>query len=131
METKKATIMKFEDRTFSEKLGRGPIKCATFVVHVKNGKNKPIGTAAAFVLPNGEYWMGIALLNPLDQFVKKVGRAKAIGRAYALFLSTVESDGKIWFDKEGWSKSLVECLKFEVKKQSAFANLRRDGIASL
>ncbi len=40
------------------------------------------GTAAAIILPDGRYWVGVALCSPMDPFVKATGRAKAIGRAY-------------------------------------------------
>jgi hypothetical protein len=84
--------MKFEKRKFSKRFPE--IEAAIFVIH--EGPHTPErygptsefnatpyrGTAAAIILPDGRFWIGVCLCSPLDAFVKATGRAKAIGRAY-------------------------------------------------
>lgn len=86
--------MKFTKHRFSK---RSPeVECAVFVVHepapgpfVEYDPTQGIppflryrGTAAAIILPDGRFWVGVTLCSPSDQFVKAKGRAKAIGRAW-------------------------------------------------
>lgn len=90
--------MKFESHTFSKRFP--PITCALFVIHEPprgpyveydtRGEAPPShaeiafrGTAAAIILPDGRFWVGVCLCSPRDQFIKAVGRQKAIGRAHA------------------------------------------------
>ena len=40
------------------------------------------GTAAAIIMPDGRFWVGVALCSPMDQFSKEIGRLAAVGRAY-------------------------------------------------
>lgn len=95
--------MKFESRSFSKR--HPAIECALFVIHeqvnhlpyveYQPGLGIPSpaslhlrGTAAAIILPDGRFWIGVCLCSPKDQFVKSVGRAKAVGRAYATMLKS-------------------------------------------
>lgn len=103
--------MKFEDRTFSKRLP--PLNCAVFVLHeparaldrhvLPDVPTPYRGTAAAIILPDGRFWVGVTLCSPQDQFVKATGRAKAIGRAYRLFQKrqgTLE-DGEVELNNNG------------------------------
>ena len=95
--------MKFEERTFSKRFPA--VNCAVFVIYEPSTQGKPYewnpkdddmdvaiqrmhyrGTAAAVILPNGYFCVGVSLCSPDDAFVKVVGRTKAIGRAYAAML---------------------------------------------
>lgn len=121
METTKETKtqLKFEPRWFSDRYAE--LECGVFVVHYREN-GRPRGTIAAIVLPTGEYWFGVALSNPSDQFVKKVGRAKAIGRAFGNYHKWAAPNGTINFSLGGWSKKLVESLKFETMKVLSVVN---------
>lgn len=102
--------MKFEDHRFSKRFP--PVNCALFVIHEPSVAGKAFieydpakgipnvramqyrGTAAAIILPDGRFWVGVCLCAPMDQFVKKIGRQKAIGRAYvALRKGCAVNDG--------------------------------------
>ena len=86
--------MKFEKRQFSKRFPA--VECALFVVHEPDHKSLHTytptfkcgaeyelrGTAAAIILPDGRFWVGVCLCSPSDQFVKVTGRNKAIGRAF-------------------------------------------------
>jgi hypothetical protein len=70
--------MKFELRQFSKRYV--PVECAVFVIH------EPVAvvlraTGAAILTTDGAVFIGVALCSRHDQFIKKVGRAKALGRA--------------------------------------------------
>src|SRR3990167_1731210 len=87
--------MNFTEHKFSKRFP--PVTCAIFVVHEPQALNVTSdtgfdlrtvparvyrGTAAAIILPDGRFWVGVTLCSPSDPFVKATGRAKAIGRAY-------------------------------------------------
>ena len=90
--------MKFETYQFSKR--HAAVECALFVVFEPSIAGKTLieydpahgipshaslkyrGTAAAIILPDGRFWVGVTLCSPSDPFVKATGRAKAIGRAY-------------------------------------------------
>lgn len=71
--------MKFSAHQFSKRFS--PVDCSIFVIH-DDVHTKYRGTAAAIILPSGAVYIGTSVCSPGDQFVKKVGRAKAIGRAF-------------------------------------------------
>lgn len=70
--------MTFEKLQFSRRFP--PLTCAVFVIHDKPG-TKYRGSAAAIVLQDGRMYVGTSICSPQDQFVKKLGRIKAVGRA--------------------------------------------------
>ena len=86
--------MKLETYQFSKR--HAALECAIFVVFEPDHKRLHAytpafkrgygcvlrGTAAAIILPDGRFWVGVTLCSPSDPFVKATGRAKAIGRAY-------------------------------------------------
>lgn len=80
--------MKFTTKQYSPK--HPPIECVEFVIHepATMALTKPFlrGTAAALVLPSGQVFIGVALCSDKEQFVRAVGRQKAIGRAYSQVL---------------------------------------------
>ena len=101
--------MKFDYRQFSKRFPA--IECAVFVIHEPPQvpsmadcmKHDPVlgslypegnnhwlyrGTAAAIILPDGRFWVGVCLCSPSDQFVKVTGRNKAIGRAFVKYLAS-------------------------------------------
>lgn len=100
--------MKFESRTFSRRFPA--VECAIFVVHepelclvfrpdeppkmVSSAVPEYRGTAAALILPDGRYWIGVTLCSPQDQFVKASGRAKAVGRAFVEYRRTMTDEAK-------------------------------------
>lgn len=71
--------MKFELTRFSDRFE--PVEAAVMVYYEQTKEQAYRGVAAAIVLPDGKYWIGVTLCSPDDQFIKAVGRAKAIGRA--------------------------------------------------
>lgn len=84
--------MKFAPIQFSKRFPA--LTCCVFVQHEKvdafrefNPRAKPSGraTAAAIVLPEGAAYIGVTICADGDQFVKKVGRAKALGRAFQAY----------------------------------------------
>ncbi len=128
--------MKFEKRRFSKRFPE--IECAIFVVHeppmpkiavpkdefpyVEN-RSVHRGTAAALILPDGRFWIGVCLCSPSDEFVKATGRAKAIGRAFVSMGPKTQQDG--WFAEAGkipfdvrtnqWATAdLKDCLQVEI-----------------
>ena len=137
--------MKFEDHRFSRRFL--PVNCSIFVIHepipttrhiiADNGKEMPDpyahrGTAAAIILPDGRFWIGVCLCAPMDQFVKKIGRQKAIGRAArAYFRKTgeppasftghgqvqVASESVIVETQTGWLKDRLQHEIDEAKKR--------------
>lgn len=71
--------MKFKPTTFGYS---APITCAVIIYH------EPVGTpnrstAAVIVMENGDAWYGVAICSDNDQFIKKTGRNKSVGRAYS------------------------------------------------
>ncbi len=86
--------MKFEEHKFSKRFP--PVNCAIFLIHepawsrpTPASLSLPVhhrGTAAALILPDGRFWIGVCLCAPGDPFVKATGRQKAVGRAYRAFL---------------------------------------------
>ncbi len=78
--------MKFEPHKFSRRFPA--INCAIVVVHEKSWTSyetfrpRPSrATAAAIIDDDGMVYIGVTLCAEGDQFVKKIGRQKAIGRA--------------------------------------------------
>ena len=102
--------MKFEIRKFSKRFP--PVECAIFVIHEPVPTTRHIvvgippfekeapdpyahrGTAAALILPDGRFWIGVCLCAPQDQFIKSVGRQKAIGRAFVALRKGAIVDGR-------------------------------------
>src|SRR3990167_4072654 len=93
--------MNFTEHKFSKRFP--PVTCAIFVVHEPQALNVTSdtgfdlrtvparvhrGTAAAIILPDGRFWVGVTLCSPRDPFVKATGRAKAIGRAFVKYLAS-------------------------------------------
>jgi hypothetical protein len=137
--------MKFEEHRFSKRFP--PVTCALFVIHEAPMPqivvprddfpfvaNRSIhrGTAAAIILPDGRFWIGVCLCAPMDQFVKKIGRQKAIGRAArAYFRKTgeppasftghgqvqVASESVIVETQTGWLKDRLQHEIDEAKKR--------------
>lgn len=134
--------MKFESRKFSKRFP--PVECAIFVVHEPfEAKRYETttgvvyqyrGTAAAIILPDGRFWVGATLCSPRDQFVKKIGRAKAIGRAFVAMIECTEirdgapmpvAHGVIEFQNNGeeaqlagtdWAGILKTTLRVEINE---------------
>lgn len=81
--------MRFEPRQFSKRFP--PVTCALFFVTDSPFSYDAVlemdlptvyrATACAIILPSGSVYVGVALCSPSDQYVRKVGRAKALGRA--------------------------------------------------
>jgi len=72
--------MKFTVQKFSKRFPA--VQCACFVMHEPAGT--PFrATGAALILQSGAVYIGIAACSPADLFVRSVGRAKAIGRAFS------------------------------------------------
>lgn len=69
--------MNFAPHKFSRRFPE--VECAILVVHEKPTHYR--GTAAAIITKEGGVYIGVTLCAPGDQYVKKIGRAKAIGRA--------------------------------------------------
>lgn len=67
-------------------------------------------TAAALIFPTGHYWIGVTLCSPQDQFVKSVGRAKAIGRSFQSYSATLHSHGQLILSDPTWVNALKENL---------------------
>lgn len=141
--------MKFQVREFSKRFR--PVECAVIVMHESNIGFRPIiqydpidglpdiqklklrATGAAIILPTGAVYIGVALCSPHDQFIKKVGRAKAIGRAvremyadskYNITLSSIlisRDDSEIMDEVHRAIKAKIELCKKAVLCQGAFA----------
>jgi len=123
--------MIFNSHQFSKRFP--PVICSIFVVHEPNFKGMSYveydpklvsadefsewiryrGTAAAIILEDGRFWIGVSLCSPNDDFVKKIGRAKAVGRAYQLMRAGQDGteylyeDGEVEFSNNSDSARLV------------------------
>ena len=139
--------MKFHSHQFSKRFP--PVICSIFVVHEPNFKGMSYveydpklvsadefsewiryrGTAAAIILEDGRFWIGVSLCSPNDDFVKKIGRAKAVGRAYQLMRAGQDGtdylyeDGRIEFRVGSseqltldWNTKLRERLQAEINE---------------
>lgn len=119
--------MKFEKRHFSRR--HAPLDCALFVVHEpcdatlrdKYGMDLPShlmyrGTAAALILPDGDYWIGVTLCSPGDQFVKKSGRDKAVGRAYRSALRDHIDPFRMPLDTKDYSELMTRILREAIRQ---------------
>lgn len=52
---------------------------------------------AVAVLQDGSFFVGTAVLNPIDQYSKRLGHEIAVGRAlYSAVTFPGDSDGKLW-----------------------------------
>ena len=123
--------MIFNSHQFSKRFP--PVICSIFVVHEPDMWNEPYikydpkferpyevirfaqyrATAAAIILEDGRFWIGVSLCSPNDDFVKKIGRAKAVGRAYQLMRAGQDGteylyeDGEVEFSNNSDSARLV------------------------
>ena len=122
--------MNFTEHKFSKRFP--PVTCAIFVVHEPQALNVTSdtgfdlrtvparvyrGTAAAIILPDGRFWVGVTLCSPMDQFVRATGRNKAIGRAFRRMAGNDLSNGNVPFDLEAsqWKfDELKACLRVEI-----------------
>ena len=128
--------MRFNCHQFSTRFP--PVVCAFFVLHEPYFRaSEPFtldekvtrGTAAAIILEDGRFWIGVSLCSPNDDFVKKIGRAKAVGRAYQLMRAGQDGtdylyeDGRIEFRVGSseqltldWNTKLRERLQAEINE---------------
>ena len=67
-------------------------------------------TVAAFLLPNGRYWLGISTCSPGDEFVRVTGHAKAQGRAIQDYVHIVPN-GTLDLSSQTCFKELHEEMK--------------------
>lgn len=95
-------MFKFEVRDFSR---RPAIKAllaqplAIFTVHDSDRDvNGFRGTAVAIIREDGRFYVGTAVATPEDTFVKKVGRAKALGRAVQAMVRSPH--GSAWYVRD-------------------------------
>lgn len=104
----------FTLRKFSKRFPA--VLCATFVMHepATNYSNGACcssrGTAAAVILENGRFWIGVTLCGPKDQFMKKTGRNKATGRAVQAMFQGDRSD-IIIYEKPDWPETMKRILR--------------------
>ena len=77
--------MKFAMHSFSKR--KPAVECAVFVIH-EAPQTAYRATGAAIIMPSGMVYVGVCACSPSDAFVRKVGRAKAIGRAYQNLLAS-------------------------------------------
>lgn len=99
------------------------------------------GTAAAIILPDGRFWVGVCLCSPEDQFIKAVGRQKAIGRVFsecvryldgspfrhpygAVTIIEAIDDKPLKEPVIGSVTALRDCLQFEIDKAKQRVGLR-------
>ena len=142
--------MKFHSHQFSTRFP--PVVCAFFVLHEPYFRaSEPFtldekvtrGTAAAIILEDGRFWIGVSLCSPNDDFVKKIGRAKAVGRAYQLMRAGQDGtdylyeDGRVEFSNnsdgarlvgEDWTGRLKARLQAEInetKRKMQYGPVRR------
>ena len=110
--------MKFESRTFSKRFA--PQECVVFVMHEPDGT--PFrATGAALILRSGAAYVGIAVCSPADRFIRSVGHAKAVGRAFSeTLLPTIARKPDLFVNIETPDyihiKSVIEYLIAERKK---------------
>lgn len=113
--------LKFELNKFTNR--SEPIECALFVIHephtVVIGNNYR-GTAAMVILKTGEYCVGVTLCSPNDQFVKSVGRAKAVGRAFQRYTKPGEiTHLPVPLDDPKLSSVICDILRHEISLMRA------------
>src|SRR5262245_58189701 len=73
----------------------------------------PRGTGAIIVDENGEYSIGISVCSRHDQFVRAVGRAKAVGRAVQDYYQTPHA--KVDLSLPDSIKRLVHILQTSIR----------------
>ena len=71
--------MKFTLHSFSKR--KPAVECAVFVIH-EAPQTAYRATGAAIILRTGRVFVGVCACSPSDMFARKVGRDKAVGRAY-------------------------------------------------
>lgn len=99
--------MQFDTRQFSKRFPK--VTCSLFVIHeplpIHTSMHR--GTAAAIILPDGRFWIGVALCSPCDQYVKATGRQKALGRAFQALMAGQDGDGYV---TEHGAVTIVEAI---------------------
>jgi hypothetical protein len=103
--------MKFTEHTFSKRFP--PVECATFVIH-ESAEEPYRATAAAIILPTGMVYVGVSVCSVNDQFIKSVGREKALGRA---FQQLRKNDGnQLMFDGDDGSNAIDDLKELLAEK---------------
>jgi hypothetical protein len=64
------------------------LPCGGQVKHIRGIDNQPFACVGAYKV-DGMYYVGIALKHPKDNYSKKVGRDKALGRARQLIKNRI------------------------------------------